>query len=92
MRDLSSIQESNPYAPCKCGVLLNNWTARKVYIFYLSITYLFLDLLGVHCCAFSTWGKWELFFEVHRLLIEVASLVVDIVSRRTGFSSCKRGL
>ena len=43
--------------------------------FYLFI-YLFLAVLGLHCCAqaFSSCGEWGL-VAVHRLLIVVASLV-----------------
>ena len=41
---------------------------------------LFLAVLGLHCCtwAFSSCGERGLFFvAVHRLLIAVASLVVE---------------
>ena len=40
----------------------------------------FLATLGLHCCmwAFSSCGEWGLLFvAVRRLLIEVASLVVE---------------
>ena len=46
---------------------------------YLFI-YLFLAVLGLRCCswAFSSCGEWELLFiVVRRLLIAVASLVVE---------------
>ena len=55
----------------------------QIYFFrelnFFIVYLLILDLLGVHCCAgaFSTWGKWGLFFEGHRLLIKVVSLVVE---------------
>ena len=42
--------------------------------------YLFLAVLGLHCCvqAFSSCGEWGLLFiAVSRLLIEVASLVAE---------------
>ena len=44
------------------------------------LIYLFLAVLGLCCCAwaFSSCGKGELLFAaVHRLLIAVASLVVE---------------
>ena len=42
--------------------------------------YLFLAVLGLHCCvwAFSSCGEWGLLFDaVHGLLIVVASLVAE---------------
>ena len=51
--------------------------------------YLFLAALGLSCCAraFSSCGKWGLLFvAVRRLLIKVASLVVEQGSRLVGFS------
>ena len=48
-------------------------------IIYLFI-YLFLTVLGLHCCAwaFSSCGEWGLLFVVVRgLLIVVASLVAE---------------
>ena len=42
--------------------------------------YLFLAVLGLHCCAwaFSSWGEQGLLFvAVHGLLIAVASLAVE---------------
>ena len=54
------------------------------HLFYLLFNfffiYLFLAVSGLCCCAraFSSCGKWELLFvAVHRLLIAVASLVVE---------------
>ena len=49
-------------------------------IFVYLFTYLFLAALGLHCCtqAFSSPGEQGLLFvAVHRLLIAVASLVVE---------------
>ena len=46
----------------------------------MAFIYLFLAALVLHCCtwAFSSCNKWGLLFiEVHRLLIAVASLVVE---------------
>ena len=46
---------------------------------FLNFTY-FLAMLGLRCCtqAFSSCGKWGLFFiAVHGLLIAVASLVAE---------------
>ena len=48
-------------------------------------------MLRLRCCvrAFSSCGEWGLLFiAVRRLLIAVASLVVDRGSRHVGFSSC----
>ena len=48
--------------------------------FFFQYIYLFLAALGLHCCmgAFSSCGKRGLLFvAVHRLLIAVASLVVE---------------
>ena len=48
-------------------------------VYFLKI-YLFLAALGPHCCewAFSSCCEWGLLFiAVHRLLIVVASLVVE---------------
>ena len=50
------------------------------FFFYFFIIYLFLAVLCLHCCAWafsscSTQGL--LFIAVHRLLIVVASLVVE---------------
>ena len=45
-----------------------------------TIFFFFLAELGLHCCAwaFSNCGEWGLLFiVVHRLLIVVASLVVE---------------
>ena len=49
-------------------------TFKKFFLIY------FLAALGSHCCmqAFSSWGERGLLFvAVHRLLIAVASLVVE---------------
>ena len=49
-------------------------------IFIIEFIYLFLAMLGLHCCmwAFSSCSGWGLLFTaVHRLLIAVASLVVE---------------
>ena len=47
---------------------------------YLFIYFLFLAVLGLHCCV-RTFASWEerglLFLAVHRLLIAVASLVAE---------------
>ena len=54
---------------------LNNYFFFKNYLFYL-----FLAVLGLCCCAraFSSCGERRLLFvAVHRLLIAVASLVVE---------------
>ena len=47
---------------------------------YLFILFIYLAVLGLHCLewAFSSCGEQELLFvAVHRLLIAVASLVVE---------------
>ena len=64
----------------------NHWPAREfsiylfIYLFiYLYLIYLFLAVLGLHCCtwAFSSCSERGLpFIAVHGLLIFVASLVV----------------
>ena len=44
------------------------------------LTYLFMAVLGLHCCAraFSSCGEWGLLLvAVHGLLIAVASLVAE---------------
>ena len=49
-------------------------------LFYLKNFFLFLAVLGLHCCAqaFSSCGEQGLLFiAVHRLLIAVASLVAE---------------
>ena len=49
------------------------------FLFFV-LTYLFLAVLGLRCCAqaFSSCGEWgPLFFAVRRLLIAVASLIVE---------------
>ena len=51
-----------------------------IYYFKILFIYLFLAALGFHCCmgAFSSCGERGLLFVVvHRLLIVVASLVVE---------------
>ena len=57
--------------------------------------YLFLAALGLCCCAwaFFSCGEWGLpFVVVRRLLIAVASLVVEHGSRHTGSVVVVRGL
>ena len=60
---------------------------RFIYLFLFCV----LTVVGLCCCmqAFSSCG-WRglLFVVVCRLLIAVASLVVDIGSRSMGLSSC----
>ena len=53
---------------------------KWAYQLQLKKIYLFLAMLGLRCCtqAFSSCGEWGLLFvAVHRLLIVVASLVVE---------------
>ena len=58
---------------------------RKLYTLFLKnkfiyFTYLFLAVLGLHCCArdFSSCSEWGLLFVVVRgFLIAVASLVAE---------------
>ena len=60
----------------------------KKFIYFI---YLFLAALGLHCCAraFSSCGERGLLFVVvHRLLIAVASLVVEHGLQARGLSSC----
>ena len=49
------------------------------FFFFQDVFILFLATLGLcYTQAFSSWGKWRLFFiAVHRLLIAVASLVAE---------------
>ena len=50
------------------------------FFFLIYLIYLFLAVLGLCCCAraFSSCSKWGLLFiAVRRLLIAVASLVVE---------------
>ena len=50
------------------------------FLKFIYFIYLFLAVLGLHCCAgaFSSCGEWGLLFvAVHRLLIVVASLVAE---------------
>ena len=58
-----------PTARCECDLT-----------FLTKIIYTFMAALGVRCCsrAFSSCGELGLLFiAVHRLLIEVASLVME---------------
>ena len=51
-----------------------------VFFYIFNFIYLFLAVLGLHCCAraFSSCGKQGLLFiAVHGLLIAVASLVAE---------------
>ena len=62
-----------------------------VMFFKYLFIYLFLVALGLHCCtpAFSSSGEWALLFiAVCRLLIVVASLVVEHGLLVCGLSSC----
>ena len=60
---------------------LNSFWSILFYLFlFIYFVYLFLAALGLHCCvwAFSSCGEWGLLFvAVCRLLIEMASIVVD---------------
>ena len=59
--------------------MLEFWFFLKGQVFYLFI-YLFLAELGLRCCvwAFSSCSEWGLLLvALHRLLIEVASLVAE---------------
>ena len=61
--------------------------SQFIYLFI----YLFLAALGLHCCArvFSSCGERVLLFiAVHRLLITVASLVMEHGLYACGLSSC----
>ena len=59
------------------------WSVVCIFIFFLFLKlfiYLFIAVLGLRCCtrAFSRCSEWGLLFVVvHRLLIAVASLVVE---------------
>ena len=60
----------------ECVAVLPVLHKNLFYILYFY--YLFLAVLGLHCCvwAFSSCGEWELLFvAVRGLLIAVASLV-----------------
>ena len=63
-----------------------------LFIYFYKFIYLFLAALGLRCCvrAFSSCGERGLLFvAVRRLLIAVASLVVEHGLQGTrGFSSC----
>ena len=62
------------------GKPLNTFFIYYFYFLNLFIYYLFLAVLGLHCCmwAFSSCGeRGPLFVAVHRLLIAVAFLVVE---------------
>ena len=64
---------------------------KYCFLKFIYFIYLFLAALGLHCCmwVFSSCGEWGLLFvAAHGLLIAVASLVVVVDSRCTGFSSC----
>ena len=66
--------------------MLNNWLYIFLNLFILCI-YLFLAVLGLHCCAraFSSCSEHGLLFvAVHRLLIAVASLLQSTGSRCAG--------
>ena len=57
---------------------VNLW--HQIVLFCFVFLNLFLAALGLHCCAraFSSCGEGGLLFvAVHRLLIEVASLVAE---------------
>ena len=57
-----------------------NFFFNLFYFIYLFIYFLFLAVLGLHCCAwaFSSCGERGLLFvAVRRLLIVVASLIVE---------------
>ena len=63
----------------------SQYVTESQNIFYLSVylsiyLFIYLSVLGLHCCAwdFFSCGKWGLLFiAVHRLLVAVASLVVE---------------
>ena len=61
------------------SIYINVFCSEAVDLFRFSF-FFFLAVLGLRCCtqAFSSCGEWGLLFvAVHRLLIEVASLVVE---------------
>ena len=64
----------------------------NVYTIYIPHLFFFLAALGLRCYAwaFSSCGKWGLLFVVaHRLIIAVASLLLQSMgSRHVDFSSC----
>ena len=62
-----------------------------IYILFFKLIYLFLAVLGLHCCmwAFSSCGGWGiLFVAMHGLLIRWLLLLRSTGSRLVGFSSC----
>ena len=79
MRDLSSPTRDRTRAPCSS----NHWTTSEFprMIFFKKIIYFyFFAVLGLRCCAraSSSCAKGVLLFvAVRRLLIAVASLVVE---------------
>ena len=69
-----------PVSPTLAGRFLTTAPRGKPYILIYKEIFIFLVLLGLHCCAqaFSSCGKRGLLFiVVRRLLIAVASLVVE---------------
>ena len=66
------------------------WVERS---FFLRFIYLFLVLLGLHCCAqaFSRCGSQELLFVVVHELIAVFLLLQNTGCRGIGFSSRSTG-
>ena len=60
-------------------------------LFKKKIMYLFLVVLGLHCCVGSSLvagSRGQLFIEVHRLLIAVASLLQSTGSWAHELNSC----
>ena len=63
-----------------CVLALSLFLPPPIHLFIYSFIHSFLAALGVHCCAwaFSSCGEQGLLFvTVRRLLIAVASLVVE---------------
>ena len=59
--------------------------------FFFNYIYLFLAVLGHHCCMwdFSSCGEWGLLFvAVHGLLLAVAAFVAEHGLQTCGLSSC----
>ena len=60
-------------------------------LFLNKFIYLFLVVLGLHCCVGSSLvagSRGQLFVAVHRLLTAVASLLQSTGSRSRGLNSC----
>ena len=70
--------------------IVNILKTIELYIFFFLSNYLFLAVLGLHCCeASSSCGEWGLLFSCSAWLSHCSGFSLQSTSsRRTGFSGC----